>query len=174
MDFLEVRIEKSAKAFLVYPVCKPSTLHVPWLSKFSAHVSSIHNSWPVARLKARLKLCSHHHLKVCERNFFAKRARHQFLSNPAYTSLSLSEFDSSSRSCIRNDTRNANISTRWLVLPHFPAMLKTGFASRTSSFWNSDFAKRELGSMFPSMQIRVSWKNVLSNVAQYTKSCWKD
>ena len=167
VHFLEVCVEKYVRAFRTFPICKPSSLQVPWLSKFSAHVKSVLNSWPRARLFSRLSLCSHPALRDDERSAFIARARTQFLTKKSFLSLSPSKMSPVSRSKERT-----HMSTKWLVLPHFPALLKTGFASKTSVFWNSDFAKHELGAMSKQTQIKISWRNVLRNVSQHIKSYW--
>ena len=141
-----------------------STLNSPWLSRFSAHPPSILHAWPLARLRTRMSLCSSTKLRQSEKASFIARAKTQSLTARSFQSL-VNLGKPSARA-----TTNRGI-TKWLVLPYFPVMLKTGFTVQAARFWSSKFALHQL-SIFPGVTVRISWCNAIKNVAQFSKSYW--
>jgi hypothetical protein len=92
INFLEVCIRKSYAAFEIFPVSKPSSLQISWLSRFSSHSKNVHDSWPAARLSSRLKLCSSTRLKRSESVSFAKRAESEHLTRRALSAIRSTPF----------------------------------------------------------------------------------
>jgi hypothetical protein len=162
VDFLEVRVCKGTQ-FSVFPVSKPSTLSSPWLSRHSAHPPNVLHAWPLARLKTRLGLCSNRRLKQLEKSSFIKRAQSQMLS-----ARSIQALDCQPQEC-GSSMKTYTGSTRWLVLPFYPVLLKTGFCVNAHNFWSSDF----VGRLLEGFHVRLSFCNVLKNVAQFSKSYWR-
>ena len=87
MRYLEVCVTKTCNKFSVQPSSKPSSLSTPWLSRFSCHNPAVHSSWPVARMRDRLALCSSMSIQADEAREFSARAAKQHLSRRALRSI---------------------------------------------------------------------------------------
>ena len=152
-------IGKSHSQFTVQPWSKPSSLNSVWLSRFSSHPGSVHRAWPLARLKSRLALCSNNHIRREERARFRKLAQSQHLSPIALASIACHDMASTAKP----SRPVARATTKWLVLPFFPVLSIAGFVVQANRFWTSKFTGHLL-SIYPGVQIRLSWCNALRSV----------
>ena len=165
--FLEVEVQKTTRCFETRPVSKPSALKVPWLSRFSAHDKSIHNAWPLARLRTRLSLCSTYKAKLLECRHFIKLSEGQNISYAASKSL----WNHLAQHVLRIVTppvdRAPKSNAIWLVLPWFPKLVAAGLKSAARNFWTSAFALDSLTSAFAhNLCIRLCWSNAVPNLTK--------
>ena len=143
VTFLECLIEKSVDAFKITPWNKPSNLNTVWLNRFSSHAPSIHSSWPLSRMKARVALCSTRRLRIQEAESFVQRASKQHLASKAIFSIhqlaarmgsQRSRDWISQRGCSHcsqlSKLPKPNNTIVWMVLPFTPAMFSTGLSQR--------------------------------------------
>ena len=171
--FLEVLVRKEPNHYTIAPASKPSSLSVPWLSRFSSHHSSIHRCWPHNRMKDRLNLCSDLKSRIAECKDFKLRAQEQFLSSAALNKILATNPDDP-----RAGTNHFGVPgcqakkpvVFWLVLPFIPALFKAGIANLLTKFLNSQWAitQLQLAFGFP-VNIKLAWQNVLPSVKQYLK-----
>ena len=163
-------MQKTPNGYVTFPVSKPSALKVPWISKFSAHHPSIHNSRPVARLKARLALCSANRLRQQERLSFLSRAQSQHLATQSINALATSSFNRQLHaSRVLRDRCDIHF---WLVLPSYPAFIAAGGHAGIGGFLASSFVKDTLNLCFSlSVEVRIGWRNVVPSISTIIKSC---
>ena len=167
VHYLEVGVEKTLKEFLVYPVSKPSTQHTPWLEACSSHPRSIHASWPISRLKARLSLCSTERLKSQEVVKFKSQAERQHISRQALNSI----FSHGSKNVAKSGKlRSVNGRTHWLILPYVPLLAKSGLGSVINRFFKAAWVRSSFKALFDEcVSIRVAYRNVLKPASVFLR-----
>ena len=153
--FLECMCRKGSRAFEIFPVTKATALDTPWLSRHSAHHSSVHNSWPSSRLRSRLELCSNRKLRRMDIEDFLKRAKLQQITRKASSSLKVFK----NRVPLQKVPDN-KIRSLWMVLPFYPILKGSGLGARLHSFFGTSWIKRSLlYLMGEPTQVRVAWAN---------------
>ena len=174
----DVLVQKSIGCFRTSPYTKPSSLATPMLSRYSAHHPSVHHSWHAGLLRQRKNLCSTRERMIMHATQFTERAKLQHLSAKAvYVLESMVTANSNGTSSQNRGYSERPGHKRYVVLrcvlPFYQCCHVAGLGSRLASFFKSEWARRQLQTIFPEVpSVSVSWPNAVPNLMKLLrKSC---
>ena len=119
-------------------------------------------------------LCSTRRLKLIEYRAFLARAKAEQQPSRVIHQLACFDLDravqcpnlSRKKSCFGRD--------QWLVLPHYPLLVKAGLSHTLNSFWASSFATQCFRTVFKvDIKVRISWRvnhNVYSLIRKSSRN----
>ena len=168
VTFLEVRVTKHLHSYVCQPEAKPSSLNVPWLSRYSCHPPHVHNSWPLAGATTRMGLCSNLQIKCSDLSSFILRAKSQHLTHQSI--LALLSLQSLIKSQVCDHKRSGagkKADTIWLVLPYLQSLHIAEISRDLHALLNTNCIRRELMYLVGTTNVKIGWKNAMPSIQYY-------
>jgi hypothetical protein len=144
------------------------------LSRHSAHHPSVHDSWPVALYKHRVKLCTDESFFSTLHNDLISKAESYDISCNALRSIASSGIRHNIHGTHRSKESESTgqVLVLWLILPFFPVFQHVGIASSLRRLYSSHVIQRSLALAFGGrvVNIRIGWRNALPPLSRIIAS----